>query len=110
MVEVARQQSCETSGEPQRLFVREPAEHDVGHHRELLLYGTLDMRMVVAVAHCPPRCDPVDEFASVGEKDSRTVRPNHRQWRIGGFHLRVRQPEMFYPTLVPIRTSHRGFS
>jgi hypothetical protein len=40
----------------------------------LLAQRAEQMRMVVAVRGGPPRRDPVDEFAAVGEDDPRAVR------------------------------------
>ena len=57
----------------------EPAEHDVRHQRELALDRLPDVGMVIAVAGRPPRRDPVDQFASVGQHDAGALRADHRR-------------------------------
>ena len=57
-----RQQRCETLRERNRRRIREPAEHHVRQWlRELRRDHCADVRVVVAVARGPPRCDAIDE-------------------------------------------------
>ena len=100
-VEVARHARREPAGQRERLLVGEPAEHDVRHQRELALDRLPDVGMVIAVAGRPPRCDAIDELASVGEHDAAALRADHRQRRARRLHLRIRQPDMGEPGLVP---------
>jgi hypothetical protein len=66
MVEIARHARGEPAREREPLLVGEPAEHHMGHERELAFDRGADMGVVIAVAGRPPRCDAVDELASVG--------------------------------------------
>ena len=79
----------------------EPAEHDVRHQRELALGRLPNVGMVIAVAGRPPRRDPIDQFASIGQHDAGALRADHRERRARRLHLRVRQPDMGEPRLVP---------
>ena len=102
--QIARHAGCEPSGQRERLLVGEPAEHDVRHQRKLSLDRFPDVGMVIAVAGRPPGCDPIDEFASVGEHDAAALGTDHRQGRACRLHLRVRQPDMGDPGLIPRRS------
>src|SRR5262249_12511776 len=59
------------------------------------------MRVVIAVTGGPPRCDPVDELASIGEHDATAARASHPERRSRRPHRRVWQPHMGKPSLVP---------
>src|SRR5262249_11891183 len=52
--EVARDACRESTGKRQRLLVGKPAEHDMGHQRELVLDRLADMGVVIAVTGGPP--------------------------------------------------------
>ena len=99
--EVAWHARREPPSQRERLLVSEPAEHDVRHQRELALDRLPNVGMVIAVAGRPPRRDPIDQFASIGQHDAAALRADHRERRARRLHLRVRQPDMGEPCLVP---------
>ena len=102
-VEIAGQQRGEPPRQRQRLLVHEPAEHHMRHVCKLPLDRRPDVRMVVAVAGRPPGRDAVDQLAAVGEHDAAAVGAHHRQRRRRRLHLRVGQPDVIEPGLVPGR-------
>src|SRR5262245_64441764 len=71
------------------------------HQRELALDRLADVGVVVAVTGGPPRCDPVDQLASVAEHDATTMGASDRQRRSHRLHLRIRQPDVVEPGLIP---------
>ena len=99
-IEIARHQRRKAAGERERLLVGKPAEHHMRHQRELALDRLADVGMVVAVAGGPPRCDAVDELASIGEHDARAMGAGHEQRRARRLHLRIGQPDMGEPGLI----------
>src|SRR5262249_35327171 len=101
-IETAGKARRQPAGERQRRLMNEPAEHDVRHQRELALDCGADVGMVIAVAGGPPRGDAVDEFAAIGEHDAAALRADDRQRQRRALHLRVGQPDMGEPGLVPI--------
>jgi len=96
VVEVARQQGGEAGGQPLRRRVGEAAEHHVRHGLQLGGDGGPDVGMVVAMRRRPPRGDAVDELAPIRQHDARPVRPQSREGRGGGLHLRVGPPEVIF--------------
>ena len=68
------------------------AKHDMRHDIKLVAYRFANVRMVVAMAGCPPGRDTINQFASVGQLDAHTLRgdSNQRRWR--GGHLSIGQP------------------
>ena len=65
-----------------------------------------DVRMIVAVAGGPPRRDAVDQLAPVGEHDAAALRARDRERRPRGLHLRIGQPDVAEPGLVPVVPIH----
>ena len=86
-----------------RLLVSEPAEHDMRHQRELTLDCLADIGVVVAVAGGPPRGNPVDQLAPIAEHDAGAMRARHGQRRSRRLHLRIGQPDVSEPGLIPRR-------
>src|SRR5262249_5085590 len=73
------------------------------HQRELALDRLADMGVVIAVTGGPPRCDPVDQLASIAEHDATTMGASDGQRRSHRLHLRIRQPDVVEPGLIPGR-------
>src|SRR5262249_33461485 len=73
------------------------------HQRELALDRLADMAVVIAVTGGPPRCDPVDQLASIAEHDATTMGASDGQWRSHRLHLRIRQPDVVEAGLIPRR-------
>src|SRR5690606_36486689 len=54
-------------GQPRDGFVRQTAEHDVGHLAQLIFHSLVQFGMVVAMQYAPPGGRAVDQRASIGE-------------------------------------------
>ena len=102
-VEIARHQRSEPPRQGERLLVDQPAEHDMGHHRELALDRGADIGMAIAVTGGPPGGNAVDQLAPVCEHDAASLRAGNRQRRARGLHLRIGQPDVGEPGFVPGR-------
>jgi len=71
VVESGRSDLDESPDQLDTRFVREPAEHHVGHRRQLRAQGVVEARMPIAMHGCPPRGHPVEQVASVGQVQGR---------------------------------------
>lgn len=65
------------------------AEHDMGHARKLFGGCCMNMRVVVAVARCPPSGHAIDQRAAIRQRYAATLCGNAGQGRRGGLHLAV---------------------
>src|SRR5262249_32511542 len=99
--QITWQECRKPARERERLFVGEAAEHDMRHERELALDRLPDIGVIIAVTGGPARRNPVDEVTSIRERDATTMRASHRRRRSRRLHLRVWQPHMRKPRLVP---------
>jgi hypothetical protein len=87
-IEIARtKQAAEPASQGQSLFVHQPAEHHMRHGLELMLHRGADVRMIVAVARRPPRGDPIDQLASIGQYDAAAAGRLDRKRKRHRFHL-----------------------
>ena len=101
--QIARDACRKSTGERERLLVGKSPEHDVGHQRELVLDRLADVGVVIAVTCGPPRRDPVNQLASIAEHDATAMGASHRQRRSHRLHLRIWQPDVSEPGLIPRR-------
>ena len=67
--EVVTRKLHEIGRQPRRRLVREPAEHHVAHAIDLLLGGSGEPRMAVAVGGGPPGGHGVDEVGAIGKRE-----------------------------------------
>jgi len=101
--QIGREASRKPTSKRERLLVSEPAEHDVRHQRELVLDCIADIGMVITVTGGPPRRDSVDQLAPITEHDAGAMRARHGQRRSHRLHLRIGQPDVGEPGLIPRR-------
>lgn len=68
------------------------AKHDMRHDIKLVAYRCVNVRMVVAMAGCPPGGGAINQLTSIVQGDAHTVGcyGDLRRWR--GGHLGIGQP------------------
>src|SRR5262245_28882528 len=103
MVQIVGQCRGESLSKRERWLVGEAAEHYMRHCRQLTLDRIPDVGVVVAMACGPPGCNAIDELAPVSKLNPAPARANDGGGRIYPFHLRVWQPDVLEPCLVPRR-------
>src|SRR6478736_6163166 len=101
MVKIAGQHSRESARKRECRLMGKAGKHHVRHYCQLTLYRISDVWMVIAVTRRPPGGNAIDKFASVGELNPTSLCANYRGWSICPLHLRVWQPDMIQPLLVP---------
>ncbi len=102
-LEIAGQKRGEARGEHERLFMHEPAQHDMGKLCKPARDGGADMRIVIAVDRGPPGGDAVDENTPVGERETHAFARHHRERRRRRLHLGIGKPDVGEALRVPAR-------
>lgn len=93
MVQVARRDCRQSRGQASSRFVRDPTQHDVGHRFQLIRNLITDVRMVVAMAGCPPRCQSINDPLTVFQDQINIIGSRDTSW-VAVLHLGVGHPEI----------------
>ena len=82
VLEGGRGEGHQTLDQPDRRFVGQAPEHDMGHGRQLVPEGLIEDRVVVTVNGAPPRGHAIDEFPPVHELKAAAPGGAHRIDRV----------------------------